>query len=220
MLDTQAPVLNVLNDLKGKTFGSLHVLDLHKRDKYGNVFWTCQCVCGQRVSRRASVLRSGKFFSCPSVSCRFWRRVLKSTQSGGCWEWVGALTAKNGYGVFHPPQPSKPVRAHVFSWTQTFGSVPSGYFVCHKCDNRTCVRPDHLFIGTHLDNMRDMATKGRSKVRKVHLSFEDKLTMVEEYGQGGVTHPELAARYGVSIHTVGRTLRGESNKETRHFWNI
>ena len=88
----------------------------------------------------------------------FWSKVEKS--DAGCWEWRGSLM-KNGYASFVHDSPRK-VLAHRYSWMLHNGPIPAGLLICHHCDNRRCVRPDHLFLGTTLDNMRDMIAKGRS----------------------------------------------------------
>ena len=87
---------------------------------------------------------------------KFWSLVDK-TQS--CWEWTRS-TGSHGYGQYYV-EPSKPLAAHRYAWTATFGKIPDGLFVLHKCDNKKCVRPDHLFLGTQKENMRDMCNKGR-----------------------------------------------------------
>lgn len=95
---------------------------------------------------------------------RFWSRVA-IIPFHPCWEWIGGK-AKNGYGVFYSGErPGMSVKAHRFSWRLNFGSLPNELDVCHKCDNPGCVRPDHLFLGTHSDNMHDMASKGRTRLK-------------------------------------------------------
>jgi len=85
---------------------------------------------------------------------RFWSYVKKTD---GCWEWQRAIW--DGYGIFGLRR--RTIRAHRFSWTITNGAIPDGMLVCHRCDNRKCVRPDHLFLGTDKDNHRDCRGKGR-----------------------------------------------------------
>lgn len=85
----------------------------------------------------------------------FWDRV---DTSGSCWVWTGACNRK-GYGEYHFN--GKARRAHRVSWELTYGPIPEGLIVCHRCDNPSCVRPDHLFLGTHSDNAIDRERKGR-----------------------------------------------------------
>lgn len=91
-----------------------------------------------------------------SIIIRFWNKVNKEGPNG-CWEWVGKIKVgkEGGYGIF------RDMRAHRYSWELFNGLIPDKLIICHKCDNRKCVNPDHLFLGTQFDNMKDMTKKGR-----------------------------------------------------------
>jgi HNH endonuclease len=92
----------------------------------------------------------------------FWQRVAMQS-SDDCWEWQGKMSP-NGYGALY----HKGTRyvAHRMSWELSKGLRLGRYFACHKCDNRSCVNPNHLFPGTPMDNTRDMLAKGRQKKPK------------------------------------------------------
>ena len=94
---------------------------------------------------------------------RFMNNVVKRLH-GGCWIWVGNRT-KGEYGRFSVGGRSNRIRyrAHRFSWMMTYGPIHDGMDVLHECDNPSCVNPEHLKLGSHADNMRDMALKGRAR---------------------------------------------------------
>jgi hypothetical protein len=92
---------------------------------------------------------------------RFWDKVRKDNY---CWEWTAGSRGKTGYGSLKVNK--KVIDSHRVSWMIYFGSIPDGMCVCHKCDNRKCIRPDHLFLGTKGDNNRDMFRKGRNTPQK------------------------------------------------------
>jgi len=77
----------------------------------------------------------------------------------GCWGWTGCAPANPGYGQFRSRM--KLIRAHRASWIIHYGDIPKGIQVLHKCDNRICSNPEHLFLGTQRNNMRDAIDKGR-----------------------------------------------------------
>lgn len=143
---------------------------------------------------------------------RFWARVLPTPS--GCWEWQGALNNR-GYGqlgrggVHH--------LAHRYAWVLVFGDIAPGLVVCHACDNRRCVRPSHLFLGTHLDNNRDMTRKGRARHPSVPRKLtDDDVRTIRTLHLAGV-HPargtgqsttELARRFGVTRQYITQVVAG------------
>jgi len=94
----------------------------------------------------------------PPAEERFWAKVEKTDH---CWNWKGSKVAKR-YGGF---KLDIYMLAHRVSWIWANGPIPDGLYVCHKCDNGFCVRPDHLFLGSQQDNMNDMKSKGRGNNR-------------------------------------------------------
>lgn len=134
----------------------------------------------------------------------------------GCWLWEGPYHSK-GYGILSVRR-----YAHRVSYAVYRGPIPDGMFVCHRCDTPPCVNPDHLFLGTPLDNMRDMARKGRANRRWQHPGFgtahpKSKLTsdQVAEIRRlrGTVAQSELARRFGVSGATVCHVQTGKCYPE-------
>lgn len=88
---------------------------------------------------------------------------LMPIPESGCWMWLGSTDDK-GYGRYRTRvKTSLPKLTHRLSWVFNFGEIPDGMKVCHKCDVRCCVNPNHLFLGTQKDNLRDMVRKGRGR---------------------------------------------------------
>lgn len=138
----------------------------------------------------------------------FTDRVPSGLPEDVCWEWKGAFQ-RNGYGVGSVRYNGRQYhyRAHrMMAKLSNLGDLV-GKDVCHKCDNRKCVNPNHLFIGTRLDNMRDCAAKGRyrsghtGKPSKV-LSESEKQNLISDWSSGNFTHNELSKRFGIAVPTV------------------
>lgn len=142
------------------------------------------------------------------ISDRFWSKVEKSSE---CWKWIGAKQSK-GYGSFSIA--GKTYLAHRVSYLLKYGSIPTGLFVLHHCDNRSCVNPDHLFLGTARDNSLDMVAKGRISmnfvVRKTTRQEVEQIRL--EYMLGFVSYRVLAKRYQLSPRAIGAIITHESWK--------
>lgn len=128
----------------------------------------------------------------------FWTRVRKSR---GCWIWTGTISPK-GYGVFSFQQ--KQIRAHRHSYAIHFGH-PGRLCVCHKCDNPSCVRPSHLFLGTTKDNNQDRFRKGNyaRKVSKIAITRIQLSFYVRHKSVSAISRSE-----GLSMTTVYKLLKG------------
>lgn len=119
----------------------------------------------------------------------------------GCWLWLGAW-AKSGYGKVgaNGEHLGKEVQAHRMFYHVFKGHVPEGMFVCHKCDVRACVNPDHLFVGTPEENSRDMVSKGRARGIHSHARHSDELKLAVRGFPG--TRREAAEHFGISFASV------------------
>ncbi len=127
-----------------------------------------------------------------AVEDRFWSKVDKS---GDCWEWTG-YRLPEGYG--RVTVNNKQVLAHRLVIELEGSDIPSGMLVCHHCDNPPCVNPDHLFIGTSLDNTIDMKNKRRSGRKLTY----DQVVEIKAALKRGERLTPLARKYAVNVSSI------------------
>ncbi len=146
----------------------------------------------------------------PRTATPFWERV---DVGDGCWLWRGYKN-RQGYGVVWVK--GRQWRAHRLMWHAYVGTIPQGHDVLHHCDNPSCVRPDHLFIGTDRDNAADRESKGRGNHHDGHgrakLTMDQANEIRRLYRDGVANGPQLSRRYGVHHRQVYAVIHDKAWK--------
>ena len=142
---------------------------------------------------------------------RWWMSIIVC--ESGCWECKTPNKANRGYGRFRLN--GKQEYAHRAAYTMHVGEIPAGLLVCHKCDNPSCVKPSHLFVGTKADNANDMFAKGRvvrpfGENQPRHKLTDATVIELRRRWEGGEPLKRLAREFGVCATTAVKAVRRET----------
>lgn len=186
----------------------------------------CGCGCGQRTPISSKFQeKNGLFYEkgqpfkyCPghagaTLEERFWSRVDRCGPDD-CWEWQAG--ARYGYGRLSFRNETIPV--HRYSFELAYGPIPDGMYVCHRCGNKRCVNPAHLYAGTAADNNRDTVNQGRCNPRRgkhaatAKITEDDARAIRAVYAQGSISMQTIANRYGLCAVSVWAIIRRKNWK--------
>ena len=144
-----------------------------------------------------------------AIKARFWSKVVMGSDC--CWEWDGAYRAKDNYGAFTVGR--KTFSAPRFAYEMEYGPIPEGLLILHSCDNRKCIRPEHLEAGTQAKNIKDCVVRGRHVPPKGEKNGMSKLTaetvaaIRAEYDGVRGSMTALSKKYGVGVPSIHNVIR-------------
>lgn len=202
-----------MRDIEGKRFGKWTVIkDSGERAKSREIIWECRCDCGTIRNVKFKILKNeSKPRSCGCSRKIRSKEIFDSNyeKTSGCWNWSGAVNSR-GYGKIGNND-----LAHRRAYEYVYGKISKGLCVCHKCDNRLCVNPAHLFLGTIGQNLQDMTDKGRrargSKIASSILT-EDQVRQIRNKREAGALYSELAEEFNVSWTNIKYIIKRKSWK--------
>lgn len=212
-------------DLKGERFGRLRVVSLAPASKK-KTFWNCSCSCGESITVRADALVEGKTTSCGCYHQEiitkprgallktgsieeFERRYIPEPNSG-CWLWLAGINPSTGYGRFYTGVDTC-IYAHKFSYQFFKGIIPKGRMLRHRCDVKSCVNPDHLLIGTALDNSKDAVERGLHAHGEKHGMVKLTAGDIAAIRNSKLSRVALSSKFKVARAHIGRI-------QTRQVW--
>jgi hypothetical protein len=143
---------------------------------------------------------------------RFGPKVHVVQDESSCWEWQAHVNS-HGYGGIRVkvwPGKWRNMHAHRLSYLLAYGECPDGAFICHRCNNSRCIRPDHLYAGDSYSNQADRRLAGNRPASKL---TPQAIPLIVEWHREGVSLSEIGRRLGVSPGAIGHVVAGETWKE-------
>lgn len=174
----------------------------------GNLFGISEAAVSYHIGVTGQVYFAEERWHMPVSLLDRWRKRVIFSAEENCWDWAGTKMT-SGYGYLTMGGGRKQ-GAHRISWMLHNGPIPKNIFVLHKCDNKLCMNPGHLWLGTHDDNMADMCAKGRqSKPGKLS---ENEVREVRKRFADGETQVDLGKEYGVSFSAISQMITHRTYK--------
>lgn len=188
-----------------KEIGWWTLLEKTEQKSYDNTFfWKCKCRCGleRLVTERALKFKMSKSCGCTRFKHNRREKFFQSKYKildNGCWEWQGSRD-KDGYSLFGVNQ-----KGYRYSYEKYKGKIPENMCVCHTCDNRGCVNPEHLWLGSNVENQIDKIKKKRQSKGGIHGSAilkENQVIEIRKKLEMGKIPLDIAKEYGVNRETI------------------
>lgn len=222
--------------MEGKKFWKWIVLsEVKERDKKGQVFWNCRCVCGFEKKITGNNLKFGTSKGCARCNRKRIPRsrpsnlelFKKTTRSqSGCWDWTGSLNGAGYATEFFKTESKKSLNqtlSRIVIENKIGRPLLRSEFACHRCDNPKCIRPSHLFLGSPKDNVLDAVSKGRMDFQKSDWVLPFKISRGEKSYTAKskvilIRKSKLTQRALGAIFKVGRSTIGyiQARKSWKH----
>lgn len=200
-------------------FGRLKTIE-PSGSRNGRIVWRCKCDCGNEHEASSKHLASGGTQSCGCMASEMASNRAKSRAIpfesrlskalNGCMEWNGSRD-KSGYGTLRVNKVDR--KAHRLAYEKANGPIPKGMQVCHKCDNPPCCNPEHLFLGTALDNSKDCVSKNRQAFGQKNANAkltEHVVVQIRKLYREGFSQQKISDLLGVHQTTVSSVIRQKS----------
>lgn len=204
-------------DLQGQTFNNLTVISFDHADAHGHSFWACQCKCENTRTLRSDAFISGKIIGC---GCSIGRHSAQPfsyiTDQNNCHICSSHSYDSDGYPRAKRNDKAETIARILFKQhhpelVDGTNELPKGMHVCHRCDNRACINPVHLYLGTPYANVQDSILRNRNTKGELHgLSKLNASQALSIFNNTSISRQSLATMYGVSVSAITHVQNGDT----------